>query len=54
MIHTAVLVLKFRINLRFKQLGDIPKNNAIFTFYYLWSITVRVLAREFFELQQFS
>ena len=24
MIHTAVLVLKFIINLRFKQLGDIP------------------------------
>ena len=24
MIHTAVLVLKFLINLRFKQLGDIP------------------------------
>ena len=27
MIHTAVLVLKFLINLRFKQLGDIPNFN---------------------------
>ena len=24
MIHTAVLILKFLINLRFKQLGDVP------------------------------
>ena len=29
MIHTAVLVLKFLINLRFKQLGDIP--NSVLT-----------------------
>ena len=29
MIHTAVLVLKFLINLRFKQLGDIPNSKNI-------------------------
>ena len=31
MIHTARLVLKFLINLRFKQLGDIPNFDVFFS-----------------------
>ena len=34
MIHPAVLVLKFLINLRFKQLGDIPNSAQVYTIVY--------------------
>ena len=39
MIHTAVLVLKFLIKLRFKQLGDIP-NDIPFALQFIYRISL--------------
>ena len=52
MIHTAGLVLKFLINLQFKQLGDVP-NFVIFCCVFLPSWTVHFWPPQTYLLPQF-